>query len=144
MNASAASTAANSRAKTAPAGARAIGIVLIVAVAAAGGLVAGNVIQELMADRSRTAEASFSLDAIADLQALRGDGTATAPAYVDYAVRHMAAPVDYPDFGIRHLPAAATLTDTFRLTGPSDVDQPAVAPMTDTFRLTGPSEVEPN
>lgn len=140
MNASVASTAT----RTAPGGARAIGIVLIVAVAAAGGLAAGNAIQELISERSRTAEASFSLAAIADLQALRGDGTAAAPAYVDYAVRHMAAPVDYPDFGIRHLPAAATLTDTFRLTGPSDVDSPAAAPMTDTFRLTGPSEVEPN
>jgi hypothetical protein len=140
VNASAARTAV----RTAPGTARAIGIVLIVAVAAAGGLAAGNVIQELISDRSQTAEASFSLDAIADLQALRADGTAAAPTYVDYAVRHIVAPVDYPDFGVRHLASAATLTDTFRLTGPSDVDSPAVAPMSDTFRLTGPSKVEPN
>ena len=117
MNASAASTAA----RTAPAPARAIGIVLIVAVAAAAGLAAGNVIQDLIGERSRTAEASFSLDAIADLHALRGDASA-AQTYVDYAVRHMAAPADYPDFGVRHVPAAAPLTDTFRLTGPSDVE----------------------
>jgi hypothetical protein len=140
VNASASSTAA----RTAPGNARAIGIVLIVATAAAAGLAAGNVVQELISDRSRTAEASFSLGAIADLHALRDDGTAAAPTYVDYAVRHIVAPVDYPDFGIRHLPAAATLTDTFRLTGPSDVDSPAVAPMSDTFRLTGPNELEPN
>ena len=118
MNASAASTAA----RTAPGTARGVGIVLIVAVAAAAGLAAGNVIQELIGDRSRTAEASFSLDAIADIHALRGDGSAGAATYVDYAVRHIATPVDYPDFGIRHLPAAATLTDTFRLTGPGEVE----------------------
>jgi hypothetical protein len=122
VNASAASTAA----RTAPGTARAVGIVLIVAVAAAGGLAAGNVIQDLIGDRSRTAEASFSLDAIDDLHALRGGGSAAAPTYVDYALRHIAAPVDYPDFGIRHLPAAASPTDTFRLTGPSDLETDVV------------------
>ena len=41
---------------------------------------------------SRTADTSFSLDAIADVQAARGDAAAAAkPDYVDYAQRHTQA-----------------------------------------------------
>lgn len=52
---------------------------------------------------SRVANTSFSLDALQQLQAIRGD--AAAPAYVDYGVRHGAETTaeEYEDFGVRHI-----------------------------------------
>ena len=51
------------------------------------------------------------------------------------------------DYGQRHIDAAAgtqvapaLTSDTFRLTGPSQVEDGA--PTSDTFRLTGPSDVD--
>ena len=85
--------------------ARAVGLALILALAAAFGLVVGNAINGRTADggpnisgyvpgnpggtvvNSRTATAAFSLDAMAALQATRGDAAA-AQDYVDYGVRH--------------------------------------------------------
>src|SRR5918995_3252146 len=81
VNASAASTAA-----------RAAGILLIVALAVGAGLAAGNLIQRISGDRSITANAEFSVDAIADLHALRADESPSVPhGYVDYARRHATA-----------------------------------------------------
>jgi len=123
--------------------ARAVGVVLILLVAAAAGLAVGNLIQSISGDRSITADATFSRDALDDLQALRIDAPASADDdYVDYAQRHAAATQPYRDFGLRHPTVRAPLSDTFRLTGPSDVQASAGAEGTDTFRLTGPSDVE--
>ena len=152
MNSSAATTTA-----------RGVAIALIIAVAAVAGLAVGNAIQgRLGASSSPT---GFSLDALADLQQLRGDNAPAAasvdgnsdyairhaPAYADYGVRHPAAPrQDYVDYGVRHAASAIftlplrvqAFTDTFRLTGPSRVGAPAKAQaFTDTFRLTGPSQL---
>lgn len=129
--------------------ARAAAIALILVLATGAGLAVGNLIQQVSVDRSITADASFSRDALDDLHALRAGqqtaGAATAPAaYPDYGVRHAAAAASYPDWAIRHPATAAAIqiTDTFRLTGPSQVAAPADVSMTDTFRLTGPSDVE--
>ncbi|HEX7172510.1 MAG TPA: hypothetical protein VF365_07885 [Candidatus Limnocylindria bacterium] len=125
--------------------ARAASIALILVLAAGAGLAVGNLIQQVSGDRSITADASFSRNALDDLHALRADqpAAAAAAAYPDYGVRHVVVAESYPDWAIRHPAAAATrLTDTFRLTGPSDAAAPASASMTDTFRLTGPSDVE--
>ena len=117
MNASAASTAA-----------RAAGILLIVALAVGAGLAAGNLIQRISGDRSITANAEFSVDAIADLHALRADESASVPhGYVDYARRHATATQPYVDYGLRHATVRAPiLSDTFRLTGPSDLETDVV------------------
>jgi len=56
---------------------------------------------------SRTADASFSLDAISDIAAIRDTGAPTAAAaedYPDYALRHPAAPQALPTS-----PSGATL-----------------------------------
>jgi type II secretory pathway pseudopilin PulG len=139
--------------------ARAVAIALIIAVAAVAGLAVGNAIQGRL---GISAESGFSLDALQDLQQLRGDNAPAAaaiddssdygirhavrtPTYVDYGVRHAAAQrQDYIDYGVRHAtaPAAVTFTDTFRLTGPSRVGGETKAQtFTDTFRLTGPSQL---
>lgn len=121
--------------------ARAASIALVVILAAAVGLAVGNLIQQVNDERSITAQASFSREALDDLQAIREDRPAAA-AYPDYAIRHAPAAANYPDWAIRH-PAtaagAAEMTDTFRLAGPSDVEASDAA-TTDTFRLTGPSD----
>lgn len=124
--------------------ARAASIALILVLAAGAGLAVGNLIEQVSGDRSITADASFSRDALDDLHALRVDQptAGAAAAYPDYGIRHAVVAESYPDWAIRHpAAAAARLTDTFRLTGPSDV-APTSASMTDTFRLTGPSDVE--
>jgi len=122
--------------------ARTVGVVLILLVAAGAGLAVGNLIQQVSGDRSRTAEAGFSIDALDDLQATRDDEPANAEGYADYGIRHASVAPAYPDFGVRHPTVVAPqLSDTFRLTGPSNVEAPA-APTSDTFRLTGPSDVE--
>ncbi|MDQ2690056.1 MAG: hypothetical protein M3Y29_07270 [Chloroflexota bacterium] len=84
-------------------GARAVGLALILTAAAAVGILTGNLIQGRADNNagypegwqggaavpvSRTATAAFSLDAIADLQAARGDAPAETEEYVDYAQRH--------------------------------------------------------
>lgn len=123
--------------------ARTVAVVLILLVAAAAGLAVGNLIQSISGDRSITANATFSRAALDDLHALRTEASASvAQDYVDYAQRHATATQPYRDFGLRHPTVRAPLSDTFRLTGPSDVEAPAGAPMTDTFRLTGPSDIE--
>ena len=152
MNSSAATTTA-----------RGVAIALIIAVAAVAGLAVGNAIQgRLGASSSPT---GFSLDALADLQQLRGDNAPAAasvdgnsdyairhaPAYADYGVRHPAAPrrttsttaSDMRQVRCNTLPLRVqAFTDTFRLTGPSRVGAPAKAQaFTDTFRLTGPSQL---
>jgi hypothetical protein len=86
---------------------RAIGLAVVIALAATVGLMVGNALQGVTntnagypegwqggaaAPLSRTADTSFSLDAIADVQAARGDAAAAAkPDYVDYAQRHTQA-----------------------------------------------------
>jgi hypothetical protein len=127
-------------ASTATGMARAAGIALILVLTAGAGLAVGNLIQQLTADRSITAEASFSREALDDVNALRG-GSAAAATYPDYAIRHAPAVADFPDWALRHPVLATPTTDTFRLTGPSDVAEPTAAKTSDTFRLTGPSDV---
>ena len=83
--------------------ARVVALAVVLALAAALGVIVGNAIQG-RADtnlgypagwqggagvpRSITAQAAFSLDAVAAIQAARGD--ATAPDYADYGIRHLA------------------------------------------------------
>ena len=100
--------------------ARAASIALVVVLAVAAGLAVGNLIQQIGGEESITARASFSRDALDDLNAIRAEAPAAA-AYPDYAIRHAPATTAYPDWGIRH-PTSVTvqLSDTFRLTGPSE------------------------
>lgn len=124
--------------------ARAAAIALTLLLAAGVGLVVGNLIQQVSGDRSITANASFSREALDDVNALREESASVA-SYPDYAIRHAPAMAAYPDWALRHpstASAAAPITDTFRLTGPSDVSAPAGESISDTFRLTGPSDVE--
>jgi hypothetical protein len=118
--------------------ARVAGIGLAVILAAAAGLAAGNLLQQVRGE-SITAQASFSRSAIDDLHATRGDRPAAA-AYPDYAIRHAPASIAVSDWALRHPVRADGLTTTFRLTGPSDVQGPEPETMTDTYRLTGPSD----
>ena len=89
--------------------ARAVGLALILAIAAAFGLAVGNALNGRTnpdagvniggmvpgnaggTQISRTATAAFSTDALAAVQAARGDKAAAAEDYVDYAQRHAAA-----------------------------------------------------
>jgi hypothetical protein len=98
--------------------ARIAGIGLAVILAAAAGLAAGNLLQQVRGDESISAQASFSRNALDDVHATRGDRPAAA--YPDYAIRHAAANVAASDWALRHPVRAAGLTTTFRLTGPSD------------------------
>ena len=106
--------------------ARAAGIVLVLVLAAAAGLAVGKLIQQVNGDGSNPASPRRSLEGLAALQAIR-DEESTGQTYADYGVRH--APV-FQDYGIRHLADTAATpsptSDTFRLTGPSDVDEPVV------------------
>lgn len=121
--------------------ARAAGMPLILILAAGAGLAVGNLIQQEGGDRSITAQASFSREALDDLQVLREEPAEVA-AYPDYAIRHAPAAAVYPDWAIRHPKADATqLTSTFRLTGPSDVEAPNAT--SDTLRVTRPSATGP-
>ena len=88
---------------------RAVGLALILAIAAAFGLAVGNALNGRTnpdaganiggmvpgnaggTPISRTATATFSVDALAAVQAARGDKAAAAEDYVDYAQRHAAA-----------------------------------------------------
>jgi hypothetical protein len=87
--------------------ARAVGLALVLVLAAASGLMVGNAIQGrdvwnagypdgwqggAAAPRSITADSAFSLDAISAVQAARGD--ARAPDYVDFGLRHLAVDTD--------------------------------------------------
>ena len=86
-------------------------VVIVVVLAIVAGLAVGNAINGRAGDLnggaavpvSRVANTSFSLDALRQLQAIRGDST--APAYVDYGVRHGAETTaeEYEDFGVRHI-----------------------------------------
>jgi len=129
--------------------ARAAGIVLVLVLAAAAGLAVGNLIQQVTDNGSIAASPRRSLEGLAALQAIRDEESDTQ-AYADYGIRHApaaqvfqdygvrhpiaAAPaLVWEDYGIRHLAAAAatastaaSTSDTFRLTGPSDVDEPVV------------------
>ena len=83
---------------------RALGLAAVIALAATVGLMVGDALQGRTTSNagypdgwqggaavplSRTADTSFSLDAIADVQSARGDAAAaTRPDYVDYAQRH--------------------------------------------------------
>jgi len=139
--------------------ARAAGIVLVLVLAAAAGLAVGNLIQQVTDNGSIAASPRRSLEGLAALQPIRDEESDTQ-AYADYGIRHAPAAQVFQDYGVRHPiaaapalvwqdygirhPAAAATTaptastsDTFRLTGPSDVDEEA--PTSDTFRLTGPS-----
>lgn len=123
--------------------ARAAGIVLVLVLAAAAGLAVGNLIQQVNGDGSNAASPRRSLEGLAALQAIRDEESTTqtyadygvrhAPVFHDYGVRHRiaAAPaLVWQDYGIRHLADTAATSsptsDTFRLTGPSDVDEPVV------------------
>jgi hypothetical protein len=91
-------------------------LVLVIAVAAALGLVVGDAIRDRDGSTlnagypagwaggaavpvSRTADASFSLDAISAVAAIRDTSASTAAAgedYLDYPLRHPAAPQPAP------------------------------------------------
>jgi hypothetical protein len=89
---------------------RAFGLAVVIVLAAAVGLMVGNALQGLSTTNagypegwqggaavplSRTADTTFSLDAIGAVQAARGDAaTAARPNYVDYAQRHLQAKAD--------------------------------------------------
>lgn len=83
--------------------ARAVGLAIVIVLAAASGIIVGNALQGrdainagypdgrlggAAATRSITAVATFSLDAISAVQAARGD--AQTPDYVDFGLRHLA------------------------------------------------------
>lgn len=86
---------------------RAIGLAIVIVLAATVGLMVGNALQGRATTNagypagwqggaaiplSRTADTSFSLDAIGAVQAARGDAAAPArPDYADYALRHAQA-----------------------------------------------------
>jgi hypothetical protein len=118
---------------------RAAGIMLIVVLAAAAGLAAGNFLQQVRGEESITAQASFSRDALDELSATRDDRPAAA-AYPDYAIRHAPTNAALSDWALRHRMLPAPTTTTYRLTGPSDVEARAATTTSDTFRLTGPSD----
>lgn len=88
-------------------------VALVIAIAAALGLFVGDALRDGTIDAgaavpvSRTADASFSLDAIAALAAIRDTSAAAASAedYPDYALRHPAAPQQAPQTS----PSGATL-----------------------------------
>ena len=89
--------------------ARAVGLALILTIAAAAGLAVGNVLNARTnpdaganiggmvpgnaggTPVSRIATSTFSIDALQAVQAARGDKAAAAEDYVDYAQRHAAA-----------------------------------------------------
>jgi hypothetical protein len=123
--------------------ARAVAIALIIAVAAVAGLAVGNALQDRLGVSS--SQTGFSLEALQDLQQLRGDNAPAAAAAddsSDYGIRHAVRAPAYVDYGVRHA-IAPVMTDTFRLTGPSRVGATAKAQaFTDTFRLTGPSQLD--
>ena len=100
--------------------ARAAGILLIVILAAAAGLAAGNALQQVR-EASITAQAGFSQVALDDVAATRDERPAAA-AYPDYAIRHSPATSEADDWALRHRVLAAPTTSTFRLTGPSDTN----------------------
>ena len=127
MNSSAATTTA-----------RAVSIALIIAVAAVAGLAVGNAIQGRLGIGDT--QSGFSLDAVQDLQQLRGDNAPAIDAMSDYGIRHAVRAPDYVDYGVRHA-IVPSFTDTFRLTGPSRVGGAPEQTFTDTYRLTGPSQV---
>lgn len=86
---------------------RAVGLAIVIVLAATVGLMVGNALQGrgttnagypegwqggAAVPLSRTADTSFSLDAISAVQAARGDAAAPAtPDYIDYAQRHQQA-----------------------------------------------------
>lgn len=99
-------------------------VALVIAVAAALGLFVGDALLDrdgstlnagypagwaggAAAPVSRTADASFSLDAVSDIAAIRDQSASTAAAedYPDYPLRHPAAPQTAP----RTSPSGATL-----------------------------------
>jgi len=95
-------------------------VALVIAIAAALGLFVGDALRDGGASGaavpvSRTADASFSLDAVSALAAIR-DTSASTPAaedYPDYALRHLtAAAEDYPDYALRHPASAQTAPKT--------------------------------
>jgi hypothetical protein len=94
--------------------ARTSAIVLVITVAAVLGLFVGDALRDgsgstldAGAAVSRTADVSFSLDAISAIAAIRDTGASAAGAtedYPDYALRHPAAPQSGPTS-----PSGATL-----------------------------------
>ena len=86
---------------------RAFGLAVVIVLAATVGLMVGNALQGLSTTKagypegwhggaavplSRTADTTFSLDAIGAVQAARGDAAAAARSeYLDYAQRHLQA-----------------------------------------------------
>lgn len=106
--------------------ARTSAVVIVIIVAAALGLLVGDALRDRDASTlnagypagwsggaavpvSRTADASFSLDAISAIAAIRDSSAATAAAaaedYPDYPLRHPAAPKQAP----KTSPSGATL-----------------------------------
>jgi hypothetical protein len=88
-------------------------VALVIAVAAALGLFVGDALRDGGASGAavsvpRTASASFSLDAISAIAAIRDSSSSTAAAaedYPDYPLRHPAAPQQAP----KTSPSGATL-----------------------------------
>lgn len=127
--------------------ARAAGIVLVLVIAVAAGLAVGTLIQQAR-DRS-PAGAILSQDARDTLDAHRaGEAALSADAfdtvtpldeYTDYIIRHRAAAEDVSDYGLRHPTVAEDWAD-----GAADnMSVPRALPdLSDTFRLTGPSDAE--
>ena len=100
--------------------ARVIGLGLVLVLAAAFGILAGNLIQGRSATNfgypagwqggaavpvTRTADAAFSLDAVSQLQAIRDTGAADAAPVDDEGVELRKRDPDapgYQDYGLRH------------------------------------------
>lgn len=105
--------------------------------------------------RHAPAAAAFQDYGLRHITAAAGTAAATDSSLQDYGLRHITAAAgtapatdsEWLDYGQRHIDAAAATTvapalttDTFRLTGPSQIQDEA--PISDTFRLTGPSDVD--
>ena len=102
---------------------RAFGIVLILAATAVVGLVLGSVVQQTVADRA--ASVSYWPD---EPLAQHTPAILVRAGWPDEPLNHHTprffgseAAMDWPDLGLRIATATKT-TDTFRLTGPSQID----------------------
>lgn len=86
--------------------------VLAILIAAIVGIAVGSALKSWTAEGPRTATAAFSADALAAVQAARGDPVAASGATSDHALRHgvasqgQAAANAQSDYALRHRPQA--------------------------------------
>ena len=121
--------------------ARAVAIALIIVVAAVAGLAVGNALQGRLGIAGTGS--GVSLDGMEDNQQPRGDNAPAAAAVDDSSVVFTDTFRLTGPSQVGAEPKAQAFTDTFRLTGPSQVGaDPKAQTFTDTFRLTGPSQLD--